>query len=206
MHNINIYLWVARVSRLVDGLFPSIARHRRGLLCRPLRSVPRCSLRGRSGARDPHHARAEERAARGSGWLRSSHPLRCAPRLGRRQVGTGKQARQSNRKAGFVPPPPAASYHPLARSLVLRSSNSVTAALCRLRHSSASPSARSSRCFAPAASLAAFFNSASSRAILFRRASSMVADRPAERTVTISPSTAITFCRVRSLSIVSLKC
>ncbi len=42
-------------------------------------SVPRCSLRGRSGARHPRHARADGRAARGSGWLRSSLPLRSAP-------------------------------------------------------------------------------------------------------------------------------
>src|ERR1035437_8257192 len=34
-------------------------------------------LRGRSGARHPRHACAKDRAARGSGWLRSSHPLRC---------------------------------------------------------------------------------------------------------------------------------
>jgi mono/diheme cytochrome c family protein len=32
------------------------------------------------------------------------NPLRCAPRLRRRQVGTGKQARRSNRKAGFPRP------------------------------------------------------------------------------------------------------
>ena len=29
------------------------------------------------------------------------NPLRCAPWLGQRQVGTGKQARRSNRKAGL---------------------------------------------------------------------------------------------------------
>jgi len=46
-------------------------------------------------------SRATERAARGSGWLCSSHPLRCAPWLGRCQVGTGKQVRRSNRKAGL---------------------------------------------------------------------------------------------------------
>src|SRR3954451_20737825 len=34
-------------------------------------------------------------------WLRSSHPLRCAPCPGRCQVGTGKQALRSNRKAEF---------------------------------------------------------------------------------------------------------
>ena len=34
------------------------------------------------------------------------HLLRCAPRLGRSQVGTGKQARRSNGKAGFVWLPP----------------------------------------------------------------------------------------------------
>jgi len=62
--------------------------------------VPRCSLRGRSGARHPRHARAIGRAARGCGWLRSSHPLRCAPRQGIRQVGTEKQVLQSNGKAG----------------------------------------------------------------------------------------------------------
>jgi hypothetical protein len=70
-----------------------------GVVLRLVRSVPRCSLRGRSGARQPRHARAKERAARGSGWLRSSLPLRCAPRLERRQVGTGKQGHRSNRKA-----------------------------------------------------------------------------------------------------------
>ena len=31
-------------------------------------------------------------------------PLRCAPRLRRRQVGTGKQACRSNRKAGLARP------------------------------------------------------------------------------------------------------
>ena len=51
-------------------------------------------------------SRATGRAARGCGWLRSSHLLRCAPWLGRCQVGTGKQARRSNRKAGFVRLPP----------------------------------------------------------------------------------------------------
>src|ERR1700692_1770392 len=51
-------------------------------------------------------SRATERAARGCGWLCSSHLLLCAPRLGRCQVGTGKQARRSNRKAGFVRLPP----------------------------------------------------------------------------------------------------
>ena len=40
------------------------------------------------------------------GWLRASHLLRCAPWLGRCQVGTGKQVRQSNRKAGLESPPP----------------------------------------------------------------------------------------------------
>jgi hypothetical protein len=60
-----------------------------GGLPRLVQSVPRCSLRGRSGARRPRHALG---AARGSGWLCASHPLRCAPRLGRCQVGTGKQA------------------------------------------------------------------------------------------------------------------
>src|SRR5208283_3498100 len=51
-------------------------------------------------------SRATGRAARGCGWLCSSHLLRCAPRPGRCQVGTGKQARRSNRKAGFVRSPP----------------------------------------------------------------------------------------------------
>ena len=60
----------------------------------------RCSRRGRSGARRPRPASAKDRAARGCGWLRSSLPLRCAPRLGWRQVGTGKQGHRSNRKAG----------------------------------------------------------------------------------------------------------
>ena len=46
----------------------------------------------------------ERRAVRGSGWFRSSHPLRCAPQLRRRQVGTGKQAHRSNRKAGLARP------------------------------------------------------------------------------------------------------
>jgi len=65
-------------------------------------SVPRCSLRGRSGAR---HARG---AAARCAWLRVAaggsappNPLRYAQRLGQRQVGTGKQARRSNRKAGL---------------------------------------------------------------------------------------------------------
>ena len=51
-----------------------------GLALRLVRSVPRCSLRGRSGARHPRHARAQGCAARGSGWLRSSQspPLRAA--------------------------------------------------------------------------------------------------------------------------------
>ena len=73
-----------------------------GLLLRLERTVPRCSLRGRSGARHPRHARAKGRAARGCGWLRSSHPLRCAPRRQWCQVGMGKQVRRSNRKAGFA--------------------------------------------------------------------------------------------------------
>src|SRR3954454_18309987 len=47
-------------------------------------------------------SRATGRAVRGSGWLHSSHLLRCAPWLERTQVGTGKQARRSNRKAGFL--------------------------------------------------------------------------------------------------------
>ena len=87
----------------LGGAVPSNASkwNRGGLTLRLGWSVPRCSLRGRSGARHPRHARAKERAARGSGWLRSSHPLRCAPRLWRRQVGTGKQVRRSNRKAGL---------------------------------------------------------------------------------------------------------
>ena len=63
--------------------------------------MPRCSLRGRSGARRPRHARAEVGAARGSGRLRSSHPLRCAPRPCCCQAGTGKQAPQPNRKAAL---------------------------------------------------------------------------------------------------------
>jgi hypothetical protein len=50
-------------------------------------SVPRCSLRGRSGARQPRHASAQERAARGSA---PPHPLRCAPRLRRGQIGGGE--------------------------------------------------------------------------------------------------------------------
>jgi hypothetical protein len=62
-------------------------------------SVPPCSLRARSGARQPRHARAEGRAARDSGWLRSSLALRCAPGLRQCQAGTGKQAFQPNRKA-----------------------------------------------------------------------------------------------------------
>ena len=41
-----------------------------------------------------------------SRWLRSSHVLRCAPWPWRCQVGTGKQVRRSNRKAGFVRLPP----------------------------------------------------------------------------------------------------
>jgi hypothetical protein len=64
--------------------------------------MPWCSLRGRSGARHPRHARAPRRSARGSGWLCSSRPLRCAPRRGRCQVGTGKQVCQSNWKAGLA--------------------------------------------------------------------------------------------------------
>ena len=35
-------------------------------------------------------------------WLRSSHPLRCAPYAGSRQVGTGKPALRSNWKAAFA--------------------------------------------------------------------------------------------------------
>lgn len=50
-------------------------------------AVPPCSLRGRSNACNPHHAHALAGAARGSGLLRSSHPLRCA-RWPFRGVGT----------------------------------------------------------------------------------------------------------------------
>jgi hypothetical protein len=57
--------------------------------------VPRCSLQGRSGARRPRHARAEVGAARDCGRLRSSHPLRCAPRRCCCQAGTGKQPPQT---------------------------------------------------------------------------------------------------------------
>jgi hypothetical protein len=53
-----------------------------------LARVPRCSLRRRCGAR---HPRAAGRSVRGSGWLCSSHLLRCAPWLGRCQVAAGKQ-------------------------------------------------------------------------------------------------------------------
>ena len=49
---------------------------------------------GRSGARRPRHARAPRRSVRGCGWLCSSHLLRCAPWLWRCQVGRGKQARR----------------------------------------------------------------------------------------------------------------
>jgi hypothetical protein len=49
---------------------------------------------------------ARQGALRGPGWLRSSHLLRCAPRLGRCQVGAGKQARLSNWNAEFVTLPP----------------------------------------------------------------------------------------------------
>ena len=58
-------------------------------------SVPRCSPRGRSGARHPRHARAEAGAARGSGWLRASHPLRCAPRRG--VARSGRESRRPDR-------------------------------------------------------------------------------------------------------------
>ena len=54
--------------------------------------MPRCSLRGRSGARHPRHARD---AARGSGCLRSSHPLRCAPRRG--IARSGRESRFADR-------------------------------------------------------------------------------------------------------------
>jgi hypothetical protein len=65
------------------------ARRRDPLCLRPVVSLPRCSLRGRCGARQPRQARC---AARGCGWLRSSLPLRCAPWRWLFQVGTGKQA------------------------------------------------------------------------------------------------------------------
>ena len=65
------------------------------MVLRLMRSVPRCSLRGRSGARQPRHARAKDRAARGSGRLRSSLPLRCAPRPG--GARSGRESRVTDR-------------------------------------------------------------------------------------------------------------
>lgn len=69
-------------------------------------SVPRYSLRGRSGARHPRHARAKEapqspalpgvrRAVRDCGWLRSSHPLRSVPWLA--DVRSGRESRLASR-------------------------------------------------------------------------------------------------------------
>jgi len=58
-------------------------------------SVPRCSLRRRCGARHPRHARAMRCAARGYGWLRASHLLRCAAWLG--VARSGRESRLANR-------------------------------------------------------------------------------------------------------------
>ena len=74
---------VENLVRLADALLaerPTFISHGK-VIARPVLILPQCSLRGRSGARHPRHARAEGGAARGSGWLRSSHPLRCAPWL-----------------------------------------------------------------------------------------------------------------------------
>jgi hypothetical protein len=60
--------------------------------------MPRRSLRERSGAHHPRHARAKC-AARGSGWFRSSLSLCYAPQRKYSQAGTGKQRHSPNRKA-----------------------------------------------------------------------------------------------------------
>ena len=70
-------------------------------MCRDFRG------RGRSGARHPPHARAQGRAVRGSGWLRSSLPLPRKSRQGMTRSGresrcidrTGKRRRWVERRA-----------------------------------------------------------------------------------------------------------
>ena len=74
----------------------------RAACLRPERSLPRCSLRTRSGARHPRHARAPWAHC---AWLRVA-PLLPSPSLRAvawsYQVGAGKQTRRSNWKAGVV--------------------------------------------------------------------------------------------------------
>jgi hypothetical protein len=69
-------------TRRGDG--GTLTSHTRRLFLRPEPSVPRCSLRGRSGARRPRHARAEVGGR--CAWLRAapllpSPPLRAASLL-----------------------------------------------------------------------------------------------------------------------------
>ena len=79
------------VTRFPILVWAAGRRHRRRV------RLPRCSRRRRVGAHRPRHARF---AARGCGRLRAFHHRHCAPWRRERQVGTGKQARRSNRKAG----------------------------------------------------------------------------------------------------------
>src|SRR4051812_39582079 len=55
-------------------------------------SVPRCSLRRRSGARQPRHARARQHAARGSAPL-----ISCVARRGLGAARSGRDSRLADR-------------------------------------------------------------------------------------------------------------
>jgi len=80
---------VVRVDAIVGAQGP---RRHDGLVRQLTWSVPWCSLRGRSGARHPRHARAAGRVARGSAPLFPS-----APRHGRSAVRPGRESRLASR-------------------------------------------------------------------------------------------------------------
>jgi hypothetical protein len=74
--------------------------------------VPRCSLRGRSGARHPRHARATEHAARGS-----APPIPSIARRGSGGARSGRESRLADRtgKPVWVAPRRAAQQNPCNR-------------------------------------------------------------------------------------------
>jgi hypothetical protein len=93
----------ARLRYLLRLAMEIPTNHTRHLFLRPEPSVPRCSLRGRSGARRPRHARAEVGGR--CAWLRAapllpSPPLRPASLLSSGR--DGKAAPQPNWKALLV--------------------------------------------------------------------------------------------------------
>jgi hypothetical protein len=91
-------------------------------------SVPWCATQGKVRCSPSSPCSRAKAPARGSGWLRFSHPLRCAPRPRGRQVGAGKQALRSNRKAGLQ----STTYHRNKRSLPLTRSPMATAYIAPL--------------------------------------------------------------------------